>query len=192
MRNMGLPRLSYAFGRRHSKSDAWRYLFICQAGWFVCVIGAARGVGWLGVLFAFCMVGYHLARAARPWREAQLVVVTIVVGWIWESILVQAGLLVYPNGTLIAGTAPYWMVGLWALFAVQFNVLFVWLRSRLLLAAALGAVAGPVSFRAGAALGAVHFQSTGKALVALAFGWSILLPACLALARRWDGIHAND
>jgi len=171
------------------RSAILRYVVLGQAGWFICVISAARGAGWIGVLCAAGVVAYHLANAIRPWREARLVGVATLIGWMWESVLVHAGLLAYPNGIVIAGTAPYWMAGLWALFAVQFNVLLVWLGRRWLLAALSGLVAGPLSFRAGAALGAVQFAKTDAALLALALGWSILLPGMLWLARRWDGMH---
>jgi hypothetical protein len=167
------------------------YLVLCQGGWFICVISAARGAGWIGVLFAAAVVVYHLARAIRPLREARLVGVTTLVGWMWESLVVHNGLLAYPNGILIAGTAPYWMAGLWALFAVQFNVLLVWLRRRWLLAGLIGAVAGPLSFRAGAALGAVHFVKIHAAFLVLALGWAVLLPVMLWLAQRWDGMCAT-
>jgi hypothetical protein len=167
------------------------YLVLCQAGWFICVISAARGAGWVGVLFAAGVVGYHLLKAVRPMREARLVAVVTLVGWTWDSVVAHSGLLAYPNGILIVGTAPYWMAGLWALFAVQFNVLFVWLRRRWLLAGIVGAVAGPLSFRAGAALGAVRFVNDDEAFLVLALGWSILLPVILWLARRWDGMRAT-
>ncbi|WP_323122287.1 DUF2878 domain-containing protein [Burkholderia alba] len=163
----------------------------CQAGWFVCVMSAARGHGWLGVVFAAAMVALHLAVSARPAREARLVATVMLAGWLWDSAVAKSGLLVYPNGVLIAGTAPYWMAALWALFAIQLNVLFRWLRVRPISSACLGAAAGPLSFRAGAALGAVHFTDSGAALVTLAVGWALLLPACIALARRWDGVRID-
>lgn len=167
--------------------DPWLYLAITQLGWFACVIGGARGAGWIGASVAAAAVAWHLARAHDWQREGRLLAVAVAGGWLWECALVQGGLLVYPGEP---AWAPYWMAALWALFAIQVNVLFGWLRSRLWLAAALGAVAGPLSFQAGAALGAVFFPDRGLALAVLAAGWTLLLPALLLLARRWDGITA--
>ncbi|MFM0597682.1 DUF2878 domain-containing protein [Paraburkholderia dilworthii] len=181
--------LTGLFARRSSGTTAGLYFVVCQAGWFVCVLSAARGAGWLGMLFAGCAVVWHLTRVPEPRREARLLAATVCVGMIWESVLVYAGLLVYPSGTVIDGCAPYWMSALWALFAIQFNVVFAWLRARPVLAAVLGALAGPLSFRAGAALGAVHFNRPLAAWIALALGWAVLLPALLQLAQRWDGVH---
>lgn len=170
-----------------SRGDIWRYLVLCQLGWFACVLGGANGLGWLGSLFAAGAVAFHLSRA-RDWRsEARLVACAVLIGWIWECTLAQNRVLVYPHDS--HGLAPHWMAGLWALFAIQFNVLFVWLRARLALAAVLGAVAGPLSFRTGAGLGAVHFPDLLEGMLVLAVGWTVLMPLMLVLARRWDGIN---
>lgn len=174
---------------RPVKGDLWRYLVIGQLGWLACVAGGAQGQGWIGSLFAAGAVAFHLSRAA-DWRpEARLVALAVGIGWLWESTLAYSGVLVYPRAG--HGLAPHWMAALWALFAIQFNVLFLWLRARPALAAALGAVAGPVSFRAGAALGAVQFPDTARAMLVLALGWAVLMPLMMALARRRDGVNTG-
>jgi hypothetical protein len=53
----------------------------------------------------------------------------------------------------------------------------------------LGAIAGPVSFHAGAALGAVYFLKLWPAAIVLTVGWAILLPLLMVLAGRWDGVR---
>lgn len=137
----------------------------------------------MGIVYVACASGWHLHGASQPRREVLLILLVGAIGWLWESLIAHMGLLRYPNGILIAGTAPYWMAGLWVLFAIQLNTLFKWLQGRALLAAAIGAVAGPASFRAGAALHAVSFVHPVKAVIFLASGWAVLLPAALALAR---------
>lgn len=169
--------------------DVWIYFVLGQLGWIVCVMGAAHGMGWVGSLFVAAAVAFHLLHAGDWTRELRLVLAAVAIGWPWESVLVHAGWLVYPDG---GSVAPYWMAGLWALLAIQLNVLFVWLRAHMPLAVLTGAVAGPLSFRAGAALGAVHFPDTVTALTVLAAGWAVLLPLMLLLARRWDGVHADQ
>lgn len=165
--------------------DPWLYLALTQLGWFACVLGGARGAGWIGAAVATGAVAWHLARAHDWQQEGRLLAVAVTGGWLWECSLVQGGLLVYPGAP---AWAPYWMAALWALFAIQVNVLFGWLRTRLGLAALIGAVAGPLSFQAGAALGAVTFPDRVQALTVLAIGWTVLLPALMLLARRWDGV----
>ncbi|HET8731337.1 MAG TPA: DUF2878 domain-containing protein [Moraxellaceae bacterium] len=162
-----------------------RYIVLCQAGWFACVLGGAHERGEAGILVALIAVAFHLARARDAQREARFIVAAVAIGWTWESLIAHAGLLLYPHST---GFAPAWMAALWALFAIQFNVLFRWLRARPAWAAALGAIAGPLSFRAGSALGAVRFPDTAHAMIALAAGWTILMPLMVRLAAQWDGM----
>ena len=180
--------------RRPSTVERWApsvYFVIGQLGWFACVLSAARDVPWMGVATTIVLVAVHLARVERPLQEFKLLVSVVAMGAIWESVPVATGLLVYPNGTVLPGAAPYWILALWALFAAQFNTTFGWLKQRMLLASVLGAIAGPMSFRAGAALGAVRLAFPLPATIVLAIGWAILMPVLILLSRRWDGVHSG-
>ncbi len=58
----------------------------------------------------------------------------------------------------------------------------------LILAALLaGAIGGPLAYFAGNRLGAVDMPDTMMALVALALGWSIIMPLLMSLSRHLDG-----
>jgi hypothetical protein len=158
-----------------------------QAGWFACVLGAAHGEPWIGAVAALAIVAWHLARSADARRELALVAAAAGVGLVFETALVQSGWVRFPNGMLIEGAAPYWMVALWALFATTLNVSLRSLRTRPGLGAALGAVGAPAAYYAGARLGALEMTSPGAALAAIAIGWAVLAPALLAAAPRLDG-----
>ena len=162
-------------------------VILFQLGWFACVLGAARGLPWVGALAAAAIVGWHLARAAQPKPELALVVIAAGVGAVFETLLVQVGWVQFSAGVLVEGTAPYWMIALWALFATTLNVSLRTLRSHLGLAALLGAVGGPAAYYAGARLGALEFVAAGAALAVIGAGWAILTPALLGAARRLDG-----
>ncbi len=167
------------------------YFVLGQAGWFACVLGAARGQAWIGVGVVVVLVALHLLRVPRPLEEAKLLVSVMLIGGLWDSGLVSGGLLTYPHGTLVDASAPGWILALWLLFAAQFNTTYRWLKTRMLAAAILGAVAGPLSFRAGAALGALHFAKPWPAASALAIGWALLVPLTVVLSRRWDGVRST-
>lgn len=159
-----------------------------QLGWFAIVLGAAYGLPWAGTAAALAIVAWHLRRAARPGAELALVLAAAGVGALWDSLLAALGLVEFPNGTIVAGAAPYWMVALWMLFATTLNLSLAWLKRNLLLAAALGAIGGPLAYLAGARLGALVFVEQNAALGALAVGWALLTPLLVALARRYDGV----
>jgi hypothetical protein len=160
-----------------------------QASWFACVISAAKGAAWIGVALAIALIAVHLRRAAQPLEEAKLIASVAVIGGIWESALISLGLLAYPSSAVIPGVAPLCLLALWGCFAAQINTTYLWLKRRIWLAPLFGALAGPLSFHAGAALGAVQFVKPWPASAALAGGWSMLLPAVIGLSRRWDGVR---
>lgn len=162
-------------------------LLLFQAGWFVCVLSAAGGRPWIGAIAVACIVAWHLARASRPLRELALIGAAIAAGTLFETLLVQTGWVRFGNGVLIDGTAPYWMIALWANFATTLNVSLRAFRSYPWLAAAFGAFGAPAAYYAGAKLGAMEFTAAGLALTAIGVGWALLSPALFGAARRLDG-----
>ena len=126
-----------------------------QIGWFACVLGAAHGWPWAGTAIAAAIVAAHVYRAARPAEELKLIGIALCLGAVWDSLLFTLGWLDFKTGVLIHGVAPHWILAMWALFAITLNVSLRWLQGRWLVAALLGAVAGPLAYWAGARLGAV-------------------------------------
>ena len=94
-------------------------------------------------------------------------------------------------GSLLAGTAPHWIIALWALFATTLNLSLRWLHGRWWLSALFGAIAGPLAFYAGSRLGAVRFSEPAIALAWLALGWGLLTPLLMRLAQRFDGARTR-
>ena len=160
-----------------------------QTGWFACVLGGAYQRPWLGTAAAAVIVAAHLAGAGARAREATLVGLVALIGFAWDSALVALGWFDYASGTVIDGAAPTWILALWALFATTLNVSLRWLRGRLLLAAGLGAVGGPLAFYTGARLGAVFMPDTAVALSAQGAGYAVLVPLLVTLAQRLDPSH---
>jgi hypothetical protein len=160
-----------------------------KIGWLACVVGGAQGWPLLGTLIAATIVALHVATSDVPRRELMLVLAAGAIGAVWDSLLAATGLLVYSSGLLFAGTAPYWIVAMWLLFATLLNKSLRWMHDRLAIAAAFGAVGGPLAFYAGHKLGAVEFGNFPLAMFALAVGWALILPLLVAMARRLDGFE---
>jgi hypothetical protein len=160
---------------------------VFQVGWLSCVLAGANHVPWLGTLTALLIVAWHISHASRPRNELLLVLSAGIIGAAWDSLLVYAGWLQYPSGTLIENMAPHWIVAMWMLFATTLNVSLRWLKQRPALAAALGAVAGPAAYFAGYRLGGVEIPELLPAMSALALGWAILMPVLMVLSNRLDG-----
>ena len=157
-----------------------------QAGWFACVLGAARGYTWFGPVLVLVIATVWLLAAARPFSLALVLGLSGVVGWCWDSWLSILGFIGYAPGPLPAPFAPLWILALWVLLGTTLDVSLRWLRGRWWLAALLGAVTGPLAYLGGARLGALQLLRPTEALCAQAIGLGLLLPVLVALSRRCD------
>lgn len=74
---------------------------------------------------------------------------------------------------------------MWGLFATAINSSLKWLNNRYALAFVLGAIFGPLSYRAGAAFGAATFPY-GEiiSLIILAGIWGVVLPLWIWLNQK--------
>ena len=158
-----------------------------QLGWFACVLGAAHGRPWVGVLSVVCIAAWHLSRARLPRRELLLLALAAACGLLFDSALSLLGLAHFTSGVVVAGFAPLWMIALWVLFATTLNVTLRWLHGRSARAAARGCVGGALAYYSGVRLGAMSLTPLATALAVVAVGWSLLTPLLLVAARRNDG-----
>ena len=162
---------------------------VFKIAWVSTIFGGANELPYVGPLAVAVAIGIHLWLAAEPARELTLVLLAGAIGLAWDSVMVSAGWLSYPSGTIVSGLAPYWIVTMWMLFATTLNVTFRWLHARLPLAAFLGAFFGPLSYLAGSAAGAVVLNQPAVVFVALSVAWALLMPGLLVLARQLDGMQ---
>jgi hypothetical protein len=129
----------------------------------------------------------HLFQARVPAKELKLLAICALGGLAFDSLLLWTGWVSYPNGAWVAGFAPYWIVALWVLFGTTLNRSMSWLHGRAWIAAAFGAIGGPLSYLAGQKLGAMTLLQPSAALIALAIGWAVAMPLLMKLARHLDG-----
>jgi len=155
-----------------------------QLAWFAAVLGAARGVPWLGPLALLPVVAVHLALSDNRAGELKLLAAAGGLGFCFDSALMATGTFLPVGAPLPFPFSPLWMVGLWINFATTLNVSLAWLRGRHLAAALFGAVGGPLAYYSGARLGAtVGIPGTGEMLT-LAIGWGLMTPLLFWLAGR--------
>jgi hypothetical protein len=155
-----------------------------QMAWAACAYGAAYDLPHVGVLacFASIVLGFVLAR--RRWGLLALVVALGLYGLISETIMLSAGLTSFNSHWPSQAIAPLWIVGLWMAFATLIEPAFGWLQGRLLMASALGAAAGPISYSAAMRLGTVHInQPEWVGLVAIGLTWAVAMPFALRLSK---------
>lgn len=157
-----------------------------KAGWLAAVFSAAASVPVLGTLAIAVAVAVHLARSESRAGEIRLLALATAIGFSWESLLVATGLVQYGAASVIPGTAPYWIVAMWLLFATTLNVGMRWLRKSMIITAVFGAIGGPMSFLAGQKAGAVSFPDPAVSLAVIGLGWAVFLPLLVRYASRVD------
>lgn len=159
-----------------------------QAGWFLSVFGGAQQMPWLGPVAALLVLAFHLRAARKPLEEVLLVISCALLGACFDSLLVAAGWVAYKSGQFSSFVAPYWIITMWMLFATTLNVSMRWLRGKPRLAAVFGFYGGPAAYIAGQALGGIVLVNQVAALVALAIGWSLIMPFLMWLSEKLDGM----
>jgi hypothetical protein len=164
-----------------------------QLGWLACAWGAANNCPWLGPVVVAVHIGLHLWWNTHRQREAVFIALVTLVGLVVDSLQKASGLVAYAaDPPLLPWLAPAWIIAMWALFATAMSASLQWLSGRYLLAALLGAVFGPLSYRAGAAMGAASFPlGDWFSLGVLAIIWALVLPGLFwlnqKLKQRWEG-----
>ncbi len=149
--------------------------FVCfQLLWFAAVLGAARGSPWLGLLALAPYLAVELRTVPERGRWLARVLVVGLVGSLADTLLAALGVLRHPLAPADWPTplVPPFIAVLWVAFATLPRVSLAWLAPHPLLAAALGAVGGPLSFWAGTRTGAVAFgaePAVGVAILALEY-----------------------
>ena len=164
----------------------WITLAAYELAWLVAVDGAGRGHAWPGVLAVAAFAGWRLAVSRSRGVDVRLAVVALALGLLLESVWTGTGLLQYA-APWPRPAAPAWLLALWVAFALTVVPLFGYLHARPWLAAALGAIGGPLAYL-GAARGwhALAMATPAwHALLALAAGWALATPLLVSLARRW-------
>lgn len=164
-----------------------------QAGWFVCVLGAASGRVWLGMGLGLALVVVHLLLVARPGSEGVLLAWALLGGIVIDSVHVRTGVLVFTSGVVHPDFAPPWILVLWLQFASTLRFSLSWLKGRYVLGSLLGFGAGVLAYAAGARLGAAQLgPQTVRSLLQIGVGWSVALPLLLLVAQRTSSPEDGD
>ncbi|MEO8274981.1 MAG: DUF2878 domain-containing protein [Thermoanaerobaculia bacterium] len=171
-----------------------------EAGWFACVLGAARGFAFAGAAAALVLILLHFVLARSRRVELEIALFAGLCGLILDSIQGLTGRLHFA-GTLpapaslpfLSALAPLWVVVLWAQLGTSLRFSLRWLSERYLLAALFGMVGGPLAFLGGERLGAATWGSPRWATaLTIAAVWGSATPLLVLFAdRRGRGLASG-
>ncbi|HEX4937627.1 MAG TPA: DUF2878 domain-containing protein [Candidatus Kapabacteria bacterium] len=145
-----------------------------QAGWLLCVM--ERGP--LALLASALILLVHGRYVTRNRREWLFILALGSVGIALDFLFMKSGVFHIDGHDF----PPPWLMLVWLLFASTLNHSLRWLDQRLWLAAVLGAIAAPLSYLAGARLGALQIEL--HMLPVLGAAWAALLPLAFLCNRR--------
>jgi hypothetical protein len=158
-----------------------------QLAWYASVEAASRGHVWIGPLAVALLLLAHLAWLGMRARDVGIALLIGLAGGALDSGLMNAGVLAYPgsHGAWPSALAPPWIAGRWAAFATLPRLSMAWLAHRPIAAVVLGAVGGPLSYRAGVAMDAVAVPASELLTYGvLALQYAIATPLLLRLLTR--------
>lgn len=154
-----------------------------QAGWFVCVLGAATGYPWLATAIGLLLVLVHLVLVRDAVRESLLLLASLLLGLVVDGIHIRTGVLVFPIGTFHPDLPPAWILILWLQFAMSLHYSLSWLTGRYVLGVLLGSVSGALAYWAGVRLGAAAFGTELiHSLVQIGLSWGITMLILLKIS----------
>lgn len=139
-----------------------------QATWFACVLGGANGWFWPGVLGVLALI-VSLSQSPALRHDALLAMVLLPVGTALDTLWIKTGILDF-NG---ASIAPAWIILMWLAVALTVNHSLAFFRDRPLFGALAVLGAAPLSYLAGARLGAVVIPEPAL-LAVIAVTWAVL------------------
>jgi len=149
-----------------------------QAGWWACVLW----MGWLGPALMGVFILIHLWIVRRQWKtELGLIVLSTVLGIALDNTLAAVGAVTYV-GELCIGSAPLWLVAIWAGFGATLRhsqAIFVQSLRNALLTGVLG---GPLAYMGGGKLERITVNGpTGWLWIGLV--WGVVLAVLYWAAR---------
>ncbi len=156
-----------------------------QVCWFACVLGAAKGMEWIGPLSVALFLAWSLTLVASAKRELAALAAAAALGTFVDTVQLQMGWLVYQGAPLLGALAPSWIVALWVVFAMTFDSSLAWLTRRRAWFAAFGAIGAPFSYWGGVRLGAVEFgDPLWPSIAGISVCWGSALPLAAWLVER--------
>ena len=155
-------------------------------GWFACILGAAWGRHWFGLIVVPILFIIHVMAIERHKIHTIFIVAlaAMVIGLLTDTALIMLGT-VEPNRSVMpTPLAPLWDLMIWANFSLTLNTSLRFLQKKPLVAAVLGAICAPGTYYAGDRLGALHFsEPVLLGLIWVGVVWLLAMP-CLSLVTR--------
>lgn len=164
-----------------------------QVLWILTVFGAANSFIWPSFIVLLLMFLQIKNNKSVPSKEIKLILISIIVGFIIDSVLSLSGAVEYKFNSEYIRIAPVWIIILWAGLAMTLNHSMKWVFSNIFPGLIVIAVGAPLSYLAAYRLKAVELDSYIYSLLMISSLWIlaylVLFHANNAIQQR--GIYGN-
>jgi hypothetical protein len=158
-----------------------------EIGWLACIMGAAQGRPWLGLVVVPGLFVIHITVIERHkiYPIFMVAMASITIGFFTDTALILLGA-VEPNRWWIPWPfTTLWDLMIWAGFSLTLNTSLRFLQKKPLTAAIFGALIAPGTYYAGGQLGALQFaEPVFVNLVWIGAVWFFSMP-CLSLTAGY-------
>ena len=155
-----------------------------QTAWWALVAGVAYGFEVPALIYSVVLASAHFFYAPHAKQDLRLAAWSLAMGIATDSLLQYAGVMQF-NGLSVAGLSPFWLWMLWVLFALTLNSSLAFLKSKTLALSALaGSLFGPLSYYAGAKLGAASWEGPMFPWLPLGLAWMFATPILVLLSNK--------
>jgi hypothetical protein len=154
-----------------------------QLIWFVCILGAAINETHAALALSMLLISLHFYLNKNKKNELKILLTASIIGFLFDGVLLKAGLVTYANPGWSYSLTPLWIVVLWMGFAITLNSSLNWLKTKLNLSVLFGAIGGPLAYIAGEKLGAVTLM-TPNTIIVISIGWSIITPLLIYISKK--------
>ena len=172
----------------------WNIISV-NIGWTACILSAARGQYWLGLVVVTILFVIHITVIDRHNIPIVFLVAlaTITVGFLTDTALIAIGTLEPNRWVMPTPFTTIWDLVIWANFSLVLNASLRILQTRPFTAAALGAICAPWTYYAGHGLGAFNLSKPiPLSLLWVGLLWFFVMPILSLMARHFYGYSKSQ
>lgn len=150
-------------------------------GWFGAIYAGKWGISAWSLVFPAILLIFLLSTKALSVALILRLLVLALAGMAFDTLMSTLGFVVYiPSDSMVL---PLWMISIWLLFVMIFPILEGLFRGRMILAAVLGGIFGPLSYLSGKPLEVIEFSGTAAVICYVVF-WTIYFPGALYVVGK--------
>lgn len=160
------------------------YIFLSvlfYVGWFGCVFLARTDFSEASLIFPLLLLGFLHFKKSLTRHDCVYALSLSLIGIIFDHFAIRFELISVSEENVML--IPVWLISIWLLFTFSMLKFGSKLHPPLWLAAMLGGIMGPISYKSGEYFQVLKFLSPLTFFIYAAF-WAVVFPLTLYLSRR--------